>query len=270
MKFLTSKDLITSKMLSTSPLKREVQHDFHRRFITPSVWKVQKDHIQTIASRSFIALQKNFAKELSRIIKLVIYEEFSLSEARRLSKRIFIDFYKKAYILGVKASGAGISTGYSLFINKPSIMPEVSPQEDKWSQLSAKDELSFWNKFLKNASNSTKMVSSYDYRILMYVRALEAHYDAGRVIGAPYNSVVYWVKNKGHSLCPGCTYMSQISPIPKELVVTTPKAGMCSCLSNCKCSIKIVPKSYEEVQKIKRESPSKEEIIKEMKRRKYN
>ena len=270
MKFLTSKDLITSKMLSTSPLKREVQHDFHRRFITPSVWKVQKDHIQTIASRSFIALQKNFAKELSRIIKLVVYEEFSLPEARRISKKVFTEFYKKAYVLGVKASGTGISTGYTLFVNKPSIMPEITSQEDKWSQLSSKDELSFWNKFLKTASSSTKLVSSYDYRVLMYVKALESHYDAGRVVGAPYNSVVYWVKNKNHSLCPGCSYMAQISPIPKELVVTTPKAGMCSCLSNCKCSIKISPKSYEEIQKIKRKSPSKEEILREMKRRKYN
>ena len=269
-KFLTSKDLITSNMLNGSPSRREIQHDIHRRFITPSVWKVQKDHVQTTASRGFITLQKKFAKELTRILKLVVYEEYTPIEARRLSKKLFIEFYKKAYILGVKTSGAGISTGYSLFVNKPSVTPDISSTENKWSEASAKDELSFWNKFLNAVTKESRLVSSYDYRILMYVRALESHFDAGRVVGAPHNSVIYWTQSKGHSACPGCSYMARISPVPKEAMVTTPRAGMCSCLSNCKCSIKIVPKTADEVRKIRNDTPPKELIIKEMKRRKYS
>jgi len=296
-KLITSKDLITADMLRGSTSRRETQHDFHRRFITPSVWKVQKDHVQTTATRSFATLQRNFAKELARVIKMVVYSEYTVPEARRVSKQIFREYYKKAYVLGVKASGAGMSAGYTLFINRPSVNPEINKDEDKWSIAAATSELSFWNKFLKAIEKhhveeekkrrdqqekpdqpvtvypvipAARLVPSFDYRILMYVKALEAHFDAGRVVGAPYNSVVYWTKARHHSNCPGCEYMSKISPVPKEALVTTPRAGMCSCLSNCRCTIKIVPKPAEEVRAIRNNTPPKEVIIREMKRRKYN
>ena len=268
-KFITAKDLITSKSFSGTPTRREIQYDFHRRFITADAWKPKKDHVQTTASRSFRGLQDTFGRELTRIVNLVIHKEWTVPEARRMSKKLFIEFYKKAYALGVKASGVGISTGYSLFINKPSVKPPIYKDEDKWSEAASVAELSFWMHFLKQITSESRLVHSIDHRILLYVRTLESHFDAGRVAGSPLNSVVYWTPSKGHSACKGCAYMAQISPLPKDALVTTPRAGMCSCLSNCNCTIKIVPKTAEEVRAVRLKSPYKEDIVKEMRRRKY-
>lgn len=269
MKLLTSKDLIKSSMLGKLPNKREIQHDLHRRFIGPDIWKVKKDHVQTAASRSFTVLQNNFAKELVRIVNLLINKELTFQQARKKSKQIFVEYYKKAYFLGIKASGMGISTGYTLFLHKPYTDPTVTKEESAWSKEASESELSFWSNFIKQLSFSNS-VSRIDARILMYVRALEAHYDAGRVVGAPRHSVIYWKQDKHSNYCRGCAFMASLSPIPKENVVTTPKAGMCSCLSNCNCKIVIVPKTAEEYIKIKNSSPSKEKIAKQMKSLKLN
>jgi hypothetical protein len=273
-KFITSKDLAKHNLFKGIPTKRDIQYDFNRRFITPAFWKIKKDQAQTIATRSFSALQTEFAKKLARVVNLLIQgnqEEppaLSFGQAQKMSKKIFIEFYKRAYVLGVKASGADLSAGYTLFVNKLSL-PDLH-KEDQWSEAAALSEYTFWSSFIKQIVNSTRTVLAYDKRILLYVKALEAHFDAGRVSGSPLNSVVYWTMQSRHSHCLGCTYMNSISPIPKENMVTTPRAGMCSCISNCNCTLKIVPKNPEEIKRIRLVSPPKETIIREMKRRKYS
>lgn len=273
LKFITSKDLVKHNLFTGIPTKRDIQYDFNRRFITPTVWKVKKDQIQTIATRSFSSLQTDFAKKLARVVNLLIQGNLedpptmSLKEAQKMSKKIFIEYYKRSYVLGVKASGAGLSAGYTLFVNKLST-PDLH-KEDQWSEAAALSEYTFWNSFIKQIVSSERRVMAYDKRILLYVKALEAHFDAGRVAGSPYNSVVYWTSSKGHGTCAGCSYMNKISPLPKENMVTTPRAGMCSCMSNCNCTLKIVPKNPEEIKRIKVSAPTKEVIIREMKRRKY-
>ena len=101
-------------------------------------------------------------------------------------------------------------------------------------------------------------------RIRLYVDSLEGHYNAGRVAGSPNNTLVHWVLEKGHEPCKECEYLAANSPWPKELLITTPKAGFCTCLMNCKCSLKIVPsESYEYISR-KSDLPSKQQILRDI------
>ena len=280
----SKKSLVTHPLLNPFSNRRDVQHDHQRLILGAQLWKIQKDQVQTTASRSFVVLQRNYERELIRIVRNMgndvleaerleanrkgdgaEFEILSFEESKVKARRVIIDYYKKAYMLGLKAAGAGISQGYNTF-SKLSGSPFVYSSEESWTEASARREAKYFGNLLFQIKFKTKLKHTVINRIKMYVKALEAQYDAGRIAGSPNHSVVYWVKSKGHSTCPGCNYLSRNSPWPKELIVTTPKAGDCGCFTNCNCKVKIVPKTALIYQGYKRNFPAKEVIYRILKK----
>jgi hypothetical protein len=287
-----NKDLFTHRLLQPFATTRDIEHNYHRMFIGTEQWRLKKSNIQTIAGRSFKLTQNKFEKELTKVVHYLQYNfytpdwgpvdpldanavnqreadirSYSFKTARIKSKKIFHDYYKRAYFLGLKSSGAGISQSYSQLLFKDSADPLMYKEEERWSQTAATAEMKFWGKFLGDISRGSAFRMSMEKRIKLYSQSLEGHYNAGRVAGAPNHSVVHWTLTRGHDTCPECEWLASNSPWPKELMVTTPKAGMCSCLMNCRCSLKIVPMTQAEYKTIQVGKPSRAQVVRKIKGR---
>lgn len=276
-------ELTESKNISTlnltNPLiqKRGQMYQFHRMFMGTEQFRLKRSSIQATAGRSFIALQIKFEKELTNLIKFLRNsipsslpdaqeaareEEEFRAYIKKKSKKIFYEYYRKAYFLGVKAAGAGISQSYQQLIFKDSADPKITKEEDRWVKTAAAAEMKFWGKFLNNAAQYKEV----NRRIGMYVTSLEGTYNAGRVAGSPNNSLVYWLMDKKtHVSCPECDYLADNSPWTKDFLPTTPKAGMCSCLFNCRCALKILPTTQEEYKKASLVKPTRSQAIRKIK-----
>src|ERR1035437_7260862 len=261
-----NKNLATHRLLQPFSTRRDIGHDFHRRFIGTEQWRLKKGNIQTIAGRSFKLAQIKLEKELEKVVHYVQYDYYTLDEGRKRSKKIFNEYYKKAYFLGLKSSGAGISQSYTQLLFKDSSDPLVYAAEERWSQTSATAEMKFWGKFLGDITQKKAFRTTMSDRIKMYSQSLEGHYNAGRVAGSPNHSIVYWTMDKRtHVTCPECEWLASNSPYSKENMVTTPKAGLCSCLFNCRCTLKITPTTQDEYKRYKAVKPTQSQILRKIK-----
>ncbi len=262
-----SKNISTLNLSNPSILKRGQTYQFHRMFMGAEQFRLKRSNVQTIAGRSFTLLQGKFEKELSKVIHYLQYNFYTPEEAKRLSKKIFYENYRQAYFLGLKAAGTGISQSYSQLLFKDSSSPEIQEIEERWVKTAAAAEMKFWNKFVKDVVNNRSFKVSMANRIKMYALSLEGTYNAGRVAGSPLNSIVYWnMDKKIHMPCPECEHLAATSPWPKDLLPTTPKAGLCSCLFNCLCSLKIVPTTAEEYKKFRIGKPAIQQTVRKIQR----
>lgn len=256
MDLLENKHLYTNKNIIS---KASIAHDIHKRIFGTEAWNKLKSEVQTTAKRSFIKLQKNFEKELLSNIKLLEYSEISLEEAKRKSYLIFFKYYKQAYMLGYKASGGGISQGLNNF-SRLTANPLIQNNEQIWARTAAKSENKFMANYLQQINNKIKPHMALKTRLSMYTSTLESQFDAGRVTGSPNHSLIYWSTHEETSSCNFCQYMKNNSPWPKEYLITTPMAGFCSCLSNCRCEIKITPTDIATYKKLQFSLPNKERL----------
>lgn len=268
-------DLTESKNISTlniaNPLiiKRGQIFQFHRMFMGAEQFRLKRNNIQTIAGRSFTLLQNKFEKSLIKVVHYLQHNFYTVEEARKESKKLFYAYYKQAYFLGVKASGAGISQSYAQLLFKDSSAPNIQAEELRWSQTAATAEMKFWNKFLGDINMGKAFRMAMEKRIKMYKSSLGGHYDAGRVAGSPNTSIVYWLMDKKtHVPCPECSYLASVSPWPKDTLPTTPRAGLCSCLSNCRCSLKITPTTDLEYKQVKAKQPTRAQALRHIKKSK--
>ena len=247
-----SKNISTLNLSNPMILKRGQVFQFHRMFMGTEQFRLKRNNIQTIAGRSFTLLQSKFEKELTKIVHYLQYNYYTAEEAKKLSKKVFYEYYRKAYFLGVKAAGAGISQSYGQLLFKDSSNPSITQEEERWIRTAAVAERKFWGKFINNINQQKAFKLSMAKRIKMYASSLEGTYNAGRVAGSPTNSLVYWIMDKKtHISCPECGYLADKSPWTKDSLPTTPKSGLCSCISNCRCSLKIVPTTEAEYKRHK-------------------
>src|ERR1035438_1751778 len=183
--FNENKNLSTHRLLQPFSTKRDIAHDFHRRFIGTEQWRLKKSNIQTIAGRSFTLSQVKFEKELTKVVHYLQNNYYTIEEAKKKSEKIFYDYYRRAYFLGLKSSGAGISQSYTQLLFKDSSDPLVYAAEERWSQTAATAEMKFWGKLLSDINSGKAFRQTMNDRIKMYSKSLEGHYSAGRVAGSP-------------------------------------------------------------------------------------
>lgn len=282
MKLTENKHLSTHKGLKPFTFKRDQLLDIQRRIVGPTAWRKVKIGVQSASIRQFSALQSKFHKELYRIASALNDGYSSLSQATKESSDLFNAYYNKAYTLGAKASGSGITLGY----RAKDALPIIYRQEQQWIRTAALQERKFWNKFLDQIDHNVfntpplkqtikgKVVMTPQYlshfslpeRVKMYSLSLESNFDAGRVAASQNHSVVFWRTTKDDKPCPTCLWLEANSPWPKELMVTTPKAGLCPCRHNCRCSLSIIPKTAKEYQDLKNKKPNKLAIYRLLKK----
>ena len=158
--------------------------------------------------------------------------------------------------------------------------PKVpSREEEEWFRSAVREELSYWNNFLDDIQRDTTFTSkrfTIKDRIDMYIDTVWFMFQAGRLSGLPDTVLLHWYpKTKDTEMCPGCQFMVDNSPYPRDLMPTTPRAGDTPCLMKCVHRVVVRHVPLKEVVRRKKELPSKKVLRYELskimqgKRQKY-
>jgi hypothetical protein len=211
---------------------------------------VQKE--ENDAAKQYAELELDFEKSLIKIL-----DRDSLSKLNQLrGSRLFDKYYRKAWELGRKSSGT--------FYDTP--IP-ITAKETKWFNNLVSTEAAFWQKFMSDSYNEKKTKFDPALRLEMYVKNMQAVFNAGRLSGLPKNVLLFWYPEKKLGrMCPGCTYMVNHSPFTQRTMPTVPRGGDTPCLM--RCVHKVIVRVVSEDVMLKRESelPGKDSMIADLKR----
>jgi len=156
--------------------------------------------------------------------------------------------YVNAFLAGMRASGH----------------PTRPTQEElRWVDSAWKHELRYVNRLVGEISQGTP-VDRLQHRIKMYPRVVRAMFDAGRVAGGHPDALIYWEVDHDAEHCPDCLYLESLAPFTAKTLPTTPRAGLCRCLGNCKCRLVTVHATNAVVRKRNRELPTREAIVRKI------
>ncbi len=177
------------------------------------------------ASRKLQRRVRDFRAELHKLVSSYQGEKLSMKDLRNKSSDAFRKIYQEAWEAGRRASG--------LFklqkANKP------TKEEESWFRGAVREELSHWNNFLDEISRGKKMSFPVSQRVDMYADSVLFMFHIGRISGMPDNVLLHWYpkERKVGVMCPGCRFMVDNSPYPRDIMPTVPRAGDTPCLMRC-------------------------------------
>lgn len=180
---------------------------------------------------------------------LVTFQGGKLDEEKFKTRMVetMKEAWRDTFLAGIRASGA---PGYEIGKGKLIVPSVVSAVDEAWLNSAMQHEMRFFNNFLADVIEGKGTMSPLK-RLGMYVDALESFYNSARVIGLPgKNTVIHWSAHDDDSSCPGCQYLSEHSPYTKYNLPTVPAAGMCACLTNCRCRLLVRKVEESEVKRI--------------------
>jgi septum formation topological specificity factor MinE len=258
------KPLFSPNLNDPLKVRREHIYDIQSRFIPVQRLKVLQINARNNSNITFKVLKGKFKNELLSIVRGYVNKDFSKQETIRASKQLFYDFYKKTYNLGLKSNGLGVSSSLNAFDYTFKSSPLILKSEDDWIQSTSSTELIYWVNFLNLLENEEVSLSKIEKRIEMYAKTLESHLLAGRVAGSSKYSLIYWSHSNGDSSCNVCSFLAKNSPWVKEHILITPKSGNCSCLFNCRCSLRIFKSTPDEYREVKVKNLSNHNVLKSL------
>lgn len=186
------------------------------------------------AAKSLDAVKIEFRKNLSKEIAAFKDGKIAYTTLVRRSATTFRQTYEQSFRLGLEAQGVGKLTSPS---SRRVVGSQPTPADIKWIDGAVKQELAYWNKFMRAVKTNTLRMPLPD-RLDMYVRTVDSVFTAGRVQGSPDTSIISWVFGDAEH-CKECVLLESLSPFTKDSLPTTPRAGDTRCLSNCKCKLVI-------------------------------
>lgn len=229
----------------------------HRRYPEAKQEKEEKrSRNSVVAQTSMNALSANFNKRLmARLAQIdrILKAPRQASTNRRVNdivaliRKDVLDSYHRSYRLGLESCGLGYR-----FASKRLI----SASEQKWVESAMRQEMGYFAGLLGDLK-SGKPLSSMAGRVQMYGSGLKALYAAGQVSGMGSDSVVDWVVDPAAEHCEDCVFLAKNGPYTPDTLPTTPGAGLCRCLSSCKCKLRFRVVGEQTVQKVKTASRPK-------------
>jgi hypothetical protein len=213
--------------------------------LRPGRHRALQDVGQRMVYPEFARLESRFRKDLTDV-----FNHLDTYTNRRV-KQLFRVNYTQAFKLGHHAANGGVG--------RP---PELKPEDKKWLESFLRKEFDLWKKFMEDVKAKRGKLD-YDRRKEMYVQALRSMYNSSRAMAAPPTTLYYWETTIAEH-CPHCLYLASKGPFTKENLPTVPASGDTKCLSNCKCHLRIHNVSAAEYLRVKRNAPSREEILRGM------
>lgn len=188
---------------------------------------------------------KNGVKEPAALVNRRVNEIVAVIRKDVLSS------YHRGYRLGLESCGLGYRFASRRLI---------SNNEQKWVESAVRQEMGYFNGLLSDL-RAGKPLSSMANRVGMYGNALKALYAAGQVSGMSPDTVVDWVVDKEAEHCEDCVFLSNNGPYTPETLPTTPGAGLCRCLSSCKCKLRFRVVGDQTASKVKLGSRSRDAML---------
>ena len=174
-----------------------------RSIISPLKWRAYKSNVQASAGRSFDVLKFNLLKHINKLMLDYHHYGNEIVFIGEIDKEVKAA-YKKAYMLGLKASGLTLYQKNMTF--KKTSLPELDFKEAAWLNQSIFEKL----EHLKTIVQS----KGADLMLLIEIELLR-FYQQGRIVGAPIYSFVYFKCDSGKE---ACQYLIDNSPWPREKI----------------------------------------------------
>jgi len=154
--------------------------------------------------------------------------------------------YRDAYLLGLGTSGLG---------GRFTSARHLGASEERWLRSFWTHEQRYLKRLVHELDTGKKPLAKVAWRIRMYALTIGASYHAGQVLAMHPDTLLHWVVDPQAENCPDCLMLQSLSPFTKTTLPTTPRAGACRCLSNCKCAIRgerATPAQVREVARVNR------------------
>ena len=195
-----SKSVATHSHVSSRPATRDRAMAHAKKFETnPDRWRAKKHNLRTTANRQYDRVKADFRKALRDVVFGWQKGKYDERQFATKAKAAFDDAYVTAFRLGLKASGVALLD----HPRKRAEGPQPHFYDEKWIKGSLRDERKYWNKFMLDVTSGAiagKRFTAAE-RIDMYTDTLDHVYDAGRVVGHPHHSIIYWVMNPEKEHC---------------------------------------------------------------------
>lgn len=246
---LTEAKTIGDHAAAKNPWKHHAIVATIRAAVRPAKHQALLDVGQRVVYPRFARLEAQFRRDLDDI-----FNNFSAYTVRRV-RRIFRNAYTQAFQLGqLAAKGSGANR-----------LPPLSQEDKRWLETFLQKEFKLWDKFMADVQAKRGKLD-YKKRKEMYVMSLKSMYNSSRVVAAPPMTLYYWETTPSEH-CPHCLYLQANSPFTKDNLPTIPASGDTQCLSNCNCHLRIEHATLAQYAKVKRNAPSREELLRQMRSR---
>jgi hypothetical protein len=217
--------------------------------LRPGRYQALQDVGQRFVYPEFARVEAQFRRELTTLLNGAPLAEHT----NRKMKAVFREYYTKAFMLGHKAGRGGVVTRSQ---------GRLTAEDKRWLETFLRKEFEFWKKFIAAVrAGTTKM--EVPKRLEMYVQTLKSMYTTARAISAPPTTLFYWETTPAEH-CPHCLYLSLKSPFTKANLPTIPASGDTVCKSNCRCHLRVAHVSAAAYMKVKKNAPTREELLRGM------
>ena len=207
--------------------ERDVLTSFAQQ-LHPDYARSQKQAHEPAARRAVAGLQSRFAIEMVSQIGSFVNGVLSRTRLTDRLRDLVRESFTEAYRLGLQSVGAHT-------LGAPHQVT-LHPEDTRWIDSAVRQEIGYLNGFIDDAANDNLRMPLYR-RAQMYSDSLFAIWHAGRAMGHPEQMLIYWVSHHDQTTCPECKMLDQLSPFTRDRLPTTPGAGACRCLTNCRCKL---------------------------------
>jgi len=183
-----------------------------KKYRTSSLIKARKEQAKLVRNRKLMMRALLTTYEQAKTKNPVRFKADMQKQQRHAMEQ--------AFTAGVRASGKKVTT-------------QLSAKDSAYLKSAISHEMRYFNKFM-NDITAGKGRMGYRRRLDMYSDALEAIFQAGRVIGMPDNIKIYWVGPNDGNTCESCRYLIKNSPYTKYTLPTQPRSGATICLTRCR------------------------------------
>jgi len=136
--------------------------------------------------------------------------------------------WKDAFEAGARAAGVGGKSA-----GRGKLKVRLTEGDYAFLRRASAHEMRYLNGMIRAVIDDSYTMP-LDRRVQMYVESLKGFYNSARVIGLPRDTIIHWRGPNDNRTCPGCRYLFEHSPYTKYTIPTTPKNGVCRCLTNCR------------------------------------
>jgi hypothetical protein len=200
--------------------KRIRGSDHYKRVIS------KETHAATNQTRKLIS---SFRDSLERLVSGYRRGRKKMATLRREASELFKRHYQSLWDAGRRASG---------ILAMQKLVAPPDKKEEKWFRDSIREELAYWNGFLDELERDKEWKGrpfTVPERITMFAETSLFMFQTGRMSGMPDAVLLHWYPKdkKTGKMCPGCAFMVDNSPYPRDMMPTVPRAGDTPCLMRC-------------------------------------
>lgn len=211
------------------------------------------------AAKAFEVESKAFYRKLIKSLNALRDGDIDFEDFSTGAKEILYILYQTAYHYGTLASGHG-----KLLKTEGK---KLSSEDMRFIDSAYKEEMGYFEKVLRGIEDDPQ-AGQWDKRIRNYFDSARAMLDAGEVANTEPGVIFHWVLQSpkhGGKPCPECLLLSSLSPFPRDLLPTTPKAGSTRCLNRCFCLLRREKVEPIKVLELRKRLGSREYLVRKLK-----